>query len=392
MRYNFSTAAVLFLSGLASAQTFTDCDPTKKTCPANPGLGGTHTTDFTKGESKDWTLADGTTMTYGPEGAIFEIKTKTNAPTMAFTKFIMFGKVSVTMKAAPSAGVVSSFILESDDLDEIDWEWIGSQDNEAQSNFFGKGNTTTYDRGKTHPVSGVVSGFHTYEIDWKADKTTWAIDGTIVRTLMFADPVANGGKNYPQSPMEVKMGSWVGCADKDAAEDPKTKGTCEWAHGPADFSKAPFNMIVKSVTIQDYGCGGEYSYSDMSGSWQSIKSTGKCDGKANLEVAPSATSAKIPQLTAGANVSSGKPESPSGAPTPTGPGGIFATATGANGSTPTGANGTGLLSSPRPTGTAGSSAPTATSASAGNSSKPAKYGAIDVAVMALGLGLGYLVM
>lgn len=40
------------------------------------------------------------------------------------------------MKAAPGAGIVSSFVMESDALDEIDWEWIGSDTARAQSKFF----------------------------------------------------------------------------------------------------------------------------------------------------------------------------------------------------------------------------------------------------------------
>lgn len=53
----------------------------------------------------------------------------------------MFGKVEVVLKAAPGAGIVSSFVMQSDDLDEIDWEWLGSDPDEVQSNFFGKGMT-----------------------------------------------------------------------------------------------------------------------------------------------------------------------------------------------------------------------------------------------------------
>jgi len=48
--------------------------------------------------------------------------------------------VSFYMRAAPGTGIVSSAILQSDDLDEIDWEWIGGSSTKAQSNYFGKGN------------------------------------------------------------------------------------------------------------------------------------------------------------------------------------------------------------------------------------------------------------
>jgi beta-glucanase (GH16 family) len=50
--------------------------------------------------------------------------------------YIMFGKVEISVKAAPGAGIVSSFVLQSDTLDEIDWEWLGADPDEVQSNYF----------------------------------------------------------------------------------------------------------------------------------------------------------------------------------------------------------------------------------------------------------------
>ncbi|KAG9229286.1 putative glycosidase crf1 [Amylocarpus encephaloides] len=412
MRTSLSAAAVLLsATSLVSAQTFTKCDPTKKTCPADPGLGGSVTTDFLKGKSPDWTYADGTTLSYDPtNGAVFPISKSTNAPTVSFNKYIMFGKVTVEMQAAPGAGIVSSFILESDDLDEIDWEWVGSVDTEAQSNFFGKGNTTSYDRGKVHPMSGAVTGFHTYEIDWNKDTITWSIDGKTVRTLAATDPLTIGGKNYPQSPMKVKMGSWVGCADAAAAADPKTKWTCEWAGGPADFTKGPYNMHVKSVTIKDAGCGGEYTYSDMSGSWQSIKSSGKCDGTADTSVS---SSIEVKPITGSQSASETKSETKSGSASASSTSASVSASASASttgsttvaapsqtaagsGSGPSGGNGTTLATA---TGTSGAgpvpttTADGATSVPSSAATKPAhKYGALDMGVMVLGLGLGYLVM
>ena len=69
---------------------------------------------------KDWAVTAGT-ISHGPKGAGFSIKQRGDAPTMQ-TKFnIFFGRVEASMVAAPGQGVISSFILESDDLDEIDW-------------------------------------------------------------------------------------------------------------------------------------------------------------------------------------------------------------------------------------------------------------------------------
>lgn len=258
-------------------------------CPADPALGGQFTTDFTQGASSDWTLADGTTMSYNSNGANFVIKQASDAPTITSAKYIFFGKISAEIKAAPGTGIISSFILQSDDLDEIDWEWIGGTDSSVQTNFFGKGNTTTYDRSTVNSVTTPEEEWHTYTLDWTSSTIKWYIDNNLIRTVNYGDAIALNGKNYPQTPMRVKIGSWVGCASQAAASNPATSGTCSWAGGPADFSKAPFDMLVKSVTVEDYGCASEYVYGDMSGSYQSIKSVGTCGGTTTTSLSTHST-------------------------------------------------------------------------------------------------------
>lgn len=167
------------------------------------------------------------------------------------------------LKASHGQGVVSSFVLESDDLDEVDWEWLGGDVENVQTNYFGKGDTTTYDRGEYNPIANPQEGFHTYAIDWTAESLVWSIDGAVVRTLNYGD--AQGGARYPQTPMKVKMGNWV------AGSSTAPKGTVQWAGGLTNFDDAPFTMYVKSVTITDGQTGAKsYSYGDHSGSWQSI--------------------------------------------------------------------------------------------------------------------------
>ena len=168
-------------------------------------------------------------------GANFVISKGTDAPTMQFNKYIFFGKVEVVMKSSAGAGIVSSFILESDDLDEIDWEWLGDKPTEVQSNFFGKGDTTTYDRGATHTgLDNTLDTYLKYTIDWTSTSIQWKIgpadkgdDAQVLKRQLFAtDPLAKAGTRYPQTPMKVKMGSWIACLD---ANDVSKKGTCEWA-------------------------------------------------------------------------------------------------------------------------------------------------------------------
>lgn len=260
----FSAAALLAVAQMVTGQTHTDCDPTKKSCPSDKALGKTVTVDFTQGASKEFRELPGTKLTYGPDGAEFIIATPKQAPTIESNWYIFFGRVEVVMKAAPGVGIVSSFVLESDDLDEVDWEWLGADTAEVQSNYYGKGDTTTYDRGGFHPVNNPQGEFHTYTFDWTAERLTWAIDGAVVRTLLYND--AKGGTRYPQTPMNVKIGNW------DAGAPDSPEGTVQWAGGYTDFTAGQkYTMVVKSVTITDGHPGaGSYSYGDMSGSWQSI--------------------------------------------------------------------------------------------------------------------------
>lgn len=177
---------------------------------------------------------------------------------------MFFGRVDVVMKASTGTGIVSSVVLESDDLDEIDWEWLGGDTTQAQTNFFGKGNTTSYDRGTYETVSTPQSTSHTYSIDWTSERIEWIIDGTTVRTLTYDDPLTLGGTNYPQTPMRVKLGSWCGGCSSSA-------GTVEWAGGKTSFDDAPYVMYIESIDITNNNPAEAYKYSDKTGSYKSIK-------------------------------------------------------------------------------------------------------------------------
>lgn len=124
--------------------------------------------------------------------------------------------------------------------------------------------STSYNRGAFHADAGSQTGFKTYSIEWTPEQIVWQIDGKTLRTL---EP-ANAENQYPQTPMQIKFGSWAG---GDPANPP---GTIEWARGPTDYSDGPFTMTVKSLKVQDYSTGSSYTYGDTSGTWQSIKSNG----------------------------------------------------------------------------------------------------------------------
>lgn len=185
-------------------------------CPPNPALGGTTTVDYTKGPPSQF-VAQGN-PTYDLNGASFTIGKSGDVPQIASNFYIMFGKLEVTMKAAKGRGIVSSVVMQSDVLDEIDWEWLGANPNEVQTNYFGKGQTTTYNRGAFHPDPGHQDTFRTYTIDWTADQIIWSIEGQTIRVLRQQDAAPG---QYPQTPMQIKIGSWSG---GDPANAPGTIG------------------------------------------------------------------------------------------------------------------------------------------------------------------------
>jgi hypothetical protein len=65
--------------------------------------------------------------------------------------------------------------------------------------------------------------------------------------------------------MQLKLGSWA------AGGAGVAEGTVAWAGGKTDFSKSPFDMYVREVSITNYNPADSYEYGDKSGSWQSIK-------------------------------------------------------------------------------------------------------------------------
>ncbi|PYH89793.1 hypothetical protein BO71DRAFT_422741 [Aspergillus ellipticus CBS 707.79] len=265
MRLPFAGSAFGLLSSASfvAAQTYTNCNPLKKTCPADPALGKSASYDFTQGASSDFTATG--SPSYGSNGAEFTVAKQGDAPLIQSNWYIMFGHVEYVIKAAPGTGIVSSAVLQSDDLDEIDWEWLGGNDNLVQTNYFGKGDTSTYNRGATHSDPGNHDGFHTYTVDWTSDQIVWQIDGTTVRVLT---PSTADTNQYPQTPMVVKVGIWAG------GDPSNPSGTIAWAGGTTDYSDGPYTMYLKSLKVTDYSTGSSYTYDNESGDWTSISAKG----------------------------------------------------------------------------------------------------------------------
>jgi hypothetical protein len=94
-----------------------------ETCAADTGLNQWQlNTDFTSGSSafSKWNTTSGSVESTSI-GAKFTISEQGDAPTIESDFYIFFGRVDVKMRAANGTGIISTAVMESDDLDEIDW-------------------------------------------------------------------------------------------------------------------------------------------------------------------------------------------------------------------------------------------------------------------------------
>ncbi|OAQ96426.1 hypothetical protein LLEC1_07385 [Akanthomyces lecanii] len=216
----FSKIAVALATvSLVSAQTSTECNPLKTTCKPDPAFGKKGADcDFTAGACDGFHAMAGKAVTYDSRGAIAAMGAPGQSPTLRSDNYLFFGRVDVEMQAAAGKGIVTSIVLLSDDLDEVDFETVGFDNKQIQSNYFSKGDDSVFDRGGFHDVDNPL-----------------------------------GAGNRP--------------------------GTLTWVGGVADFSNGDSTAIYKSIKVVDYAGGSsatdkdvkEYVYGDKSGSAKSIK-------------------------------------------------------------------------------------------------------------------------
>lgn len=266
-RQLLATAVALLASSSlvqhVAAQAHTDCQPLNVTCPPNPALSTELYTHFnTTPKAGLWENNVGS-VTYDKDaGAVFTINKLGDSPTLRSKFYFFWGRSEIWLKASPGKGIISSIMFLSDDLDEVDWEFIGGDNSNASTNYFGKG-FEDFTKGEQHVVGGVQDGYHNYTIVWTKEALDFYINGNLVRKTLAKD----AGKYYPQTPMRVNLGIWAG-------GDPRNKkGTIEWAGGETDYNKGPYTMYVKSAQVEDYSSGKEYTFTDKTGSWESIKIT-----------------------------------------------------------------------------------------------------------------------
>ncbi|KAI9930664.1 hypothetical protein ASPWEDRAFT_171288 [Aspergillus wentii DTO 134E9] len=179
---------------------------------------------------------------------------QTTGSLVSLNHYIWYGKVSAKVKSSRGGGVITGFILMSDDKDEIDYEWVGYNLTSVQTDFYFQG-VQNYSNEVTVPVdSNTYSDWHEYTIDWKPDAIDWLVDGKVLHTLT-KNSTYNATANryqFPQSPSRLEMSLWPGGLSTAGT------GTIEWAGGLVDWDSDDikeygyYYAMYKDITIECY--------------------------------------------------------------------------------------------------------------------------------------------
>ncbi|KAI0399166.1 glycoside hydrolase family 16 protein [Xylaria palmicola] len=219
----------------------------------------------------DW-VSQGIPLTYN-DNVLLTMPPSSVGTVLASTVYMWYGNVKARMKTSKDAGVVTAFILLSDVKDEIDYEWVGTELDIAQTNFYFQGIPNYSNSGNITSLSNTNTEWHEYEIRWTPDKIEWYVDGKLGRTQLKSDTwnKTSNQWEFPQTPARVQLSVWPGGAATNG------KGTIDWAGGPIDWDSDTikkdkyYYATVGEVSIECYqtksgpgtNSGKSYTYDNL---------------------------------------------------------------------------------------------------------------------------------
>lgn len=176
----------------------------------------------------DW-VASGEPLLYNGN-TLLTMTPESSGTVIASTVDIWYGTVKAKMKTSRGNGVVTAFILLSNVKDEIDYEWVGNNLTNSQTNYYFQG-ILDYTQSGNISNSDTFANFHEYEIEWTPDYIKWKVDGKTEREKKKSETWNATGNRYefPQSPSRLQLSIWPGGSDKNP------KGTVDWAGGAIDW-------------------------------------------------------------------------------------------------------------------------------------------------------------
>lgn len=198
----------------------------------------------------DW-VSSGKPAIY-KDGLLMTMAQDTVGTLIASVPYTWYGKMSAKMTTSQGKGVVTAFIMMSDVKDEIDFEWIGVDLENAQSNYYSQG-VTVYTNSKNLSTSNTAMNEHEYTIDWSPEQISWAIDGQEMRVVKKSDTwnATSNRFDYPQTPSRVMFSLWPAGLPSNA------EGTINWAGGVIDWNSpymqnGYYYARVSEVNIECY--------------------------------------------------------------------------------------------------------------------------------------------
>ncbi|WPH01662.1 Hypothetical protein R9X50_00451200 [Acrodontium crateriforme] len=188
-------------------------------------------TEYLGDASKANWVSSGNPAIYNNEALLLTMPPDTVGTLVTSTHYVWYGKVSASLTTSQGQGVVTAFILMSDMKDEIDFEFVGTDIQTAQSNYYFQG-ITDYHNEKNLSASDTVQNTHKYEFDWTPDTLTWSIDGQAMRVLNRNDTYnsTTGQYHYPQTPARIQLSLWPAGLSTNGA------GTIAWAGGLVNWN------------------------------------------------------------------------------------------------------------------------------------------------------------
>ena len=98
-------------------------------------------TQYLGDASKANWVSSGMPVVYQDEAILLTMAPNTVGTLLMSTHYVWYGKISATLTTSQGQGVVTAFIMMSDVKDEIDFEFVGTDLTNAQSNFYWQGVT-----------------------------------------------------------------------------------------------------------------------------------------------------------------------------------------------------------------------------------------------------------
>jgi len=225
--------------------------------------------------------ATGRPVIYDDSALLLTMAPDTVGTLLASTHYVWYGKISATMTTSRGAGVVTAFIMMSDVLDEIDFEFVGVDIEHAQSNYYYQG-ILDYTHSDNLTVGNTYEEVHTYTIDWKPDSLTWLVDGKAMRTLTKKQTWNDTANryDYPQTPSRVMLSLWPAGLPKNG------QGTINWSGGLVDWNSpymtnGYYSAMFKEVSVECYDPPSDatihgdkaYHYTDVAGTEADVEIT-----------------------------------------------------------------------------------------------------------------------